>query len=423
MATFAANGKEQDVLAEYLASSHGSQASAFHKADTSAVLDLRLQNLTQRADSVVDPATLSLSALSADKAEGSIGSTPITFTINRAGDPSIAVSVSWAVGGSGPNAADALDFAGSAFPSGIATLAAGQISQLITLNVVGDRSFEADEAFTLSLSNPVGGTLVASAASASGRIQNDDLPSPPAYTFSKSAEVVDEGSTLAIGVATANVSPGSPLYWRFSGVGITAADFTDGLLEGSSVLGTDGRAGFSKAVAADAVNDPDEPLELRFYSDAARSQQVGSALSVRLRQPSVGVITEGSDVITGSGADEILIGVPTGSTLRGKGSLDRLTGGGGNDLFVLGEATGRFYDDGTPGLGSADLAVITDFNAGDRIQLNGLATDYRLISGRFGGVAGVRIDALSPTPEAIGFVQGSTLTSFSLSNPLQCVFV
>jgi 2',3'-cyclic-nucleotide 2'-phosphodiesterase (5'-nucleotidase family) len=423
VATFAANGKEQDVLAEYLASSHGSQASAFHKADTSAVLDLRLQNLTQRADSVVDPATISLSALSADKAEGSIGSTPITFTINRAGDPSIAVSVSWAVGGSGPNAADALDFAGSAFPSGIATLAAGQISQLITLNVVGDRSFEADEAFTLSLSNPVGGTLVASAASASGRIQNDDLPSPPAYTFSKSAEVVDEGSTLAIGVATANVSPGSPLYWRFSGVGITAADFTDGLLEGSTLLGIDGRAAFSKAIATDPDSNPNETLELRFFRDSARTQQIGSTVSVLLRQPSVGLVTDASDILTGTSADETLRGVPTGSTLRGKGSLDRLTGGGGNDQFVLGDAIGRFYDDGTPGLGSADLALITDFTSDDRIQLHGLATDYRLISGRYAGVSGIRIDALSPTPEAIGFVQGSTLASLSLADPSQFVFV
>jgi Ca2+-binding RTX toxin-like protein len=105
------------------------------------------------------------------------------------------------------------------------------------------------------------------------------------------------------------------------------------------------------------------------------------------------------------------------------GFLDRLTGGGGNDQFVLGDAIGRFYDDGTPGLGSADLALITDFTSDDRIQLHGLATDYRLISGRYAGVSGVRIDALSPTPEAIGFVQGSTLASLSLANPSQFVFV
>jgi predicted extracellular nuclease/phosphodiesterase/alkaline phosphatase D-like protein len=372
---------------------------------------------------VPEPATFSLSALSAEKAEGNIGSTPFTFSIQRDGDPSVAVSVAWAVTASGSNAADALDFAGAALPSGIATLGAGETSQQITLNVVGDGSFEGDESFTLSRSNPAGGTLLAGATSARGRIQNDDVVSPPAYTFSKSAESVDEGSTLAIGVSTANVPAGSPLYWRFSGVGITATDFSDGLLEGTSVLGTDGRAGFSKAIAADAINDPNEPLELRFYSDAACSQLLGSPLSVLLKQTSVGLITDGSDVITGGGGPETFIGVPTGSTLRGQGSLDRLTGGGGDDLFVLGDGTGRFYDDGIPRLGSADLALIIDFNAGDRIQLRGPSTDYRLISGRYGGVAGVRIDALLPTPEAIGFVQGTTLASLSLGNPSQFVFV
>jgi hypothetical protein len=371
----------------------------------------------------VDPATLSLSALSAQKVEGSMGSTPFTFTIQRDGDPSGPVSVAWAVSASGPNAADVLDFAGSSFPSGVASLAAGQTSYQITLNVVGDQFFEAQETFTLSLSNPVGGTLLSGATSISGLIQNDDILSPPTYTFSKSAVAVDEGSTLAIGVSTGNLTAGTPLYWRFSGAGITASDFSDGLLEGSTALGTDGRAGFSKVIAADAIHDPNETLELRFYSDAGRTQQVGASLGVLLRQPSVGAVTDVSDILIGTSADETLCGVPTGSALRGQGALDRLTGGGGNDLFVLGDAMGRFYDDGAPGLGSADLALITDFNAGDRIQLKGVATDYRLISGRYAGVAGVRIDALLPIPEAIGFVQGSTLASLSLVDSSQFVFV
>ena len=422
-ATFAADGTEQDVLADYLASRHGTQRTAYNQAETAASLDARLQNLSQRADSVVDAPTLSLSALSADKVEGSIGSTPFTFTIQRAGDPSVAMSVAWAVTGSGANGANALDFAGLSFPSGTASFAAGQTSQQITVNVVGDSTSEGDESFTLSLSNPVGGLLLAGGSSASGRIQNDDVDTPPVYTVSRSAEAVEEGSSLSIGIATANVSPGAYLYWRFSGSGITASDFSDGQLEGATVVGSDGRAGFTKAIAADAVNDPNELLELRFYSDVARGQQVGSTLSVLLKQPSVGQISDGSDVITGTNANETLVGVPVASTLLGRGSLDRLTGGGGDDLFVLGDARGRFYDDGTPGLGSADLAVITDFTAGDRLQLHGASSDYRLISGRYGGVAGVRIDALLPAAEAIGFVQGATLASLNLASAAQFVFV
>jgi hypothetical protein len=429
IATFAGDGTEQDVLAEYIATFHANETSPYNLADTPQSLDQRIQNLSERPDTVLDLPTVSLSALSADQAEGNLGSTPFTFAITRSGDPSVSLSVEWAVTGSGANPADALDFAGSALPRGLATFLPNQLSQTITINVVGDRSFEADESFSVNLSNPmgpmgsIGKALPAGSSTATGRILNDDLFAPPSYTFTKSADTVVEGTTLAIGVSSANVPAGTPLYWRFSGEGITASDFTDSQLEGSSVIGTDGRIGFSKAIAIDASNDPSETLELRFYNDSALTNQVGATLTVLLKQPSIGVVTDGSDILTGTDAPDTLNGVPSGSTLRGMGSLDRLTGGLGDDIFVLGDSSGRFYDDGTPALGTIDMAVVTDFNTGDRIQLYGLATDYRLISGRHAGVAGVRIDALSPTPEALGFVQGASLATLNLANPNQFLFV
>jgi 2',3'-cyclic-nucleotide 2'-phosphodiesterase (5'-nucleotidase family) len=54
VASFAANGSEQDVLAEYLAANH-SPANPFTAADTAQVLDTRLQNLAVRTDAVIDP--------------------------------------------------------------------------------------------------------------------------------------------------------------------------------------------------------------------------------------------------------------------------------------------------------------------------------------------------------------------------------
>ncbi|MFM1798791.1 MAG: hypothetical protein RLZZ117_1069 [Cyanobacteriota bacterium] len=373
---------------------------------------------------IPEPPTLSLIPHSADKPEGDIGSTPFTFTVQRAGDPSVPVSVSWAVTASGPQGASALDFSDGALPSGTLVLPAGVTSALLTLNVVGDRTVEGEESFTLSLANPVGGLLLAGVNSAGGRIQNDDVSAAPAYTSSQSASTVDEGGVLAVGLSTANVAPGTPIYWRFSGTGITASDFSDGQLLGGSVIGADGRVGFSKAIAVDLVSDPLEEMEVRFYSDPERNQAVGSPLRVTILEPTVGIVTEGGDILTGSGAAESLSGVLPGSLLRGRGSLDRLTGGGGADVFVLGDAAGIFYDDGTPGLGSADMAVITDFSAEDRIQLHGVPADYRLVSGRHGGVAGLRVDALvSGLPEAIGFVQGANPAALSLADASRWVFV
>lgn len=53
-ATFAANGSEQDALAEFLVANH-SASNPFTAADTPAALDTRLQNLAVRSDSVIDP--------------------------------------------------------------------------------------------------------------------------------------------------------------------------------------------------------------------------------------------------------------------------------------------------------------------------------------------------------------------------------
>ena len=85
----------------------------------------------------------------------------------------------------------------------------------------------------------------------------------------------------------------------------------------------------------------------------------------------------GSDTLAGtSGADKIW-GVPADGSHLGAGTVDRLAGGGGADVFVFGDSRGRFYDDGNSrSAGASDYAVITDWSADDRIQLSGTRADY-----------------------------------------------
>ena len=54
VATFAADGSEQDALAEFLAANH-SPENPYAEADTAQALDTRLQNLAVRSDAVIDP--------------------------------------------------------------------------------------------------------------------------------------------------------------------------------------------------------------------------------------------------------------------------------------------------------------------------------------------------------------------------------
>ncbi|MEN9316354.1 MAG: hypothetical protein RIS35_2747, partial [Pseudomonadota bacterium] len=111
---------------------------------------------------------LSIAATDATRNEGNGGTTDFTFTVTRSGDTSGAASANWAAGSaigmqaSSPEgnatAADA-DFEGGTLPSGTIRFAAGETSKTISIAVVGDAAFEADEAFTVTLSAPSGATL------------------------------------------------------------------------------------------------------------------------------------------------------------------------------------------------------------------------------------------------------------------------
>ena len=257
---------------------------------------------------------------------------------------------------------------------------------------------------------------------------------PQRLSISTATAVISEGATLAVMISSDTLAPGSTTYWQFSGAGITAGDFSPAGLSGAITLGTDRRAAFSRSVALDALAEGDEQLALEFFADSSHTRSLGRALfTIRDLAPvSVSGATDGRDLLIGTAADEILNGVPAVSALNGRNSYDTLTGNGGNDLFVLGTAMAVFYDDGiATSAGATDLAAITDFSPGDRIQLHGSAAHYRLASGRVAGAAGVMLYQLNPasgtlpgaTDELIGFVKGLTPASLTLSNPTQFVFV
>jgi predicted extracellular nuclease len=393
--------------------------------------DLRgfAETITVAANPVPLMPDLAIFALTPSQSEGSIGSTSFAFQINRSGDLSASSRVSWGVEGSGSNPTNSADFALNQSPSGTATFATGQDSLIITIPVIGDSTVEPDESFRVLLSSASNGRITPANASATSLILNDDLPAQT-FSFTASPTTVFEGNAVAIGVITTNVPAGSRLYWQASGPGITPSDFSGGGLNGDVLIGGDGRSSFTRTIAADAVIDPDETLEIRFFSDMARSLQVGAPLNLTIKEPSVGLSTDSNDVITGSAAGERLNGVPSGSILRGRGSRDELTGQAGDDVFVLGDASGPYYDDNQPAnRGTTDMAIIRDFSAGDRIQLWGTSSMYSLVSTLNAGISGVRID-LKPInsiisgvlPEAIGFVRGATLASLNLSSSTQFLY-
>ena len=117
--------------------------------------------------------TLAIAPTNAIQLEGNEGLTPFTFTVTRTGDTSNISTANWAVTGTGENPANTEDFGGN-IPTGTVTFAAGETSQVITVNVQGDTVVEQDETFTLTLSNPSNGIITTDTTT--GTIQNDDTP-------------------------------------------------------------------------------------------------------------------------------------------------------------------------------------------------------------------------------------------------------
>src|SRR3546814_6359358 len=111
--------------------------------------------------SAAPPATfLGIAALDAVTAEGDAGATAFTFTVTRSGDTSAAGSVDYAVTG----AANGADFVGGSLPGGTLSFAAGETGKTLTVVVAGDMAFEADEGFTVTLSNASAGSEIATAS-------------------------------------------------------------------------------------------------------------------------------------------------------------------------------------------------------------------------------------------------------------------
>ncbi len=126
-----------------------------------------------RNDDVPAGQAFSIIADNAVRDEGNAGLIPFTFRISRTGDSSEIATVDFAVTGLGNDPAAASDFGGT-LPSGMVTFAVGEVTKLISINVLGDNGIEQDERFSVTLSNPSGDATISTGV-ANGTILDDDF--------------------------------------------------------------------------------------------------------------------------------------------------------------------------------------------------------------------------------------------------------
>ncbi|MCP9926121.1 putative Ig domain-containing protein, partial [Synechococcus lacustris C3-12m-Tous] len=104
--------------------------------------------------------------------------------------------------------------------------------------------------------------------------------STPTYTLTPSTTSINEGAVLTSTVATTNVATGTKFYYALSGTGITTADFSAGALTGEGSTDATGKFSFTHTLANDLTTEGAESLEIKLYSDTARTLQVGSTATV-----------------------------------------------------------------------------------------------------------------------------------------------
>ncbi len=157
--------------------------------------------------------------------EGASGSKLLNFTINLSGTTASAVTVNYIT-------ADGTATAGSDYTSVNGTLgfAPGEISKTISVPILGDTIGEANETFTLTLSNPNGAIFLAntSAISATATITNDDTPFVSLASSTTSISEGDSGSSqlnFTVNLSNAAASEITVNYATADGTAVAGSDY------------------------------------------------------------------------------------------------------------------------------------------------------------------------------------------------------
>jgi len=218
--------------------------------------------------------------------------TPPTYTVTQAPTPAVAegatlttsvqttelaegTNVYWSATGTG---IDADDFTAGAL-SGTGTVGAdGRFS--FTHSIKNDNKTEGNETLQVKLySDNARSIQVGSTASTT---ITDSSKTPPTYSVTQSSNSINEGGTLNTTVKTTDLAVGTKVYWSADGTRIDAKDFSAGALSGEGIVGADGTFTFSHTLAYDNKTEGNENLQIKLYSDSARTSQVGNTSSTTI---------------------------------------------------------------------------------------------------------------------------------------------
>jgi Ca2+-binding RTX toxin-like protein len=289
-----------------------------------------------------DTATISIDDVSVP--EGDSGTTPATFTVSLSTESASTVTVDWAT--ADETATEPGDYVAD---SDTVTFAPGDVEEPVVVDVNGDTLDEANETFTVDLSN-AGGASIADGQGI-GRISDDD----PTPSISIGDVTVTEGNagtvTASFPVSLSSQSGGAVTvdYATANGTATAPSDYESTM--GTLMFpATETSGQIDVTVNGDVLDEPKETFFVNLSApsgatigdgqglgtitddDAPPAAPICPGFETDPRPQLVG--TAGPDVLVGTGAAEILCGLDGNDVLKGGGGRDLILGGGGNDRLA-----------------------------------------------------------------------------------------
>ncbi|MBN8451136.1 MAG: M10 family metallopeptidase C-terminal domain-containing protein [Candidatus Accumulibacter sp.] len=333
------------------------------------------------------PSLVSISSSAATQAEGNAGQTLFSYKVSLSAASSSVQTVNWSLSGTGSSAADpASDFSGAT--AGSITFQIGETEKTIQIYARGDTSVEADEHFTVTLSNPSAGLKFAS-SSAQGTIVNDDTSSGDddfGSTTASAGNLAVNGSGVSGAIERAgdldlfrvNLNAGVTYVFDLvatgSGVDPYLSLYAMTATSLSAVASNDNvRAGTSSAQITYTATSSATYYLLAQDAWTGTGSYTISAITFAGR-----TITgdEAANRLTGTLGDDVLYGLGGADVLSGDGGDDRLdggtgadamSGGNGNDIYVVDNAADSVSE--TSAAGGVDrIESLVSFTLGTNLE-------------------------------------------------------
>ncbi|MEO9485384.1 MAG: DUF2341 domain-containing protein [Ekhidna sp.] len=187
------------------------------------------------------------------------------------------VSVDYAVtSGSATNGAD------YTLASGTATITSGNLSTVVAVDLTDDALDEADENFTVSLSNPSSISNVSLGANNEIEITLLDDDSGPTITASDTLLYVNEGSTINSWSVDLNTSSGQPIMVDYAVTAISATSGLDYILSSGTLT-----------IPSDSIS-----VDVNFNIIDDETIESGETFAIKLSNPINGILDLAYDSIT-----------------------------------------------------------------------------------------------------------------------------